>query len=206
MSQDSHWENVYGTKPADQLGWYVPHIHTSIEWTKGLGMVPEARIIDVGGGASTFVDDMISEGFKSISVLDISASALTTTRIRLGDLSGYVTWIDGDIATTELPEHHFDLWHDRAMFHFLTSQGQRAKYVDCLLKSLKPNGHLILALFAPEAPPSCSGLPVQRYSSDQLEKTLGDDFELQRHTKELHVTPGGVEQMYLYCLFRRVGI
>ena len=163
----------------------------------------DAPIIDVGGGASTLIDDLLDAGYRSITVLDISEKALLSAKARLGKKAGLVKWLDGDIISVDLPSHSYELWHDRAAFHFLTVLEQQRKYRNNLLKALKPGGHLIIGTFAPEAPPKCSGLPVQRYSAKQLGDTLGGEFELKRHHKELHITPGGVEQMYLYCLFRR---
>jgi SAM-dependent methyltransferase len=206
MSQKDHWEQVYSTKPTEKLGWYEPHLQTSLSWIKGLSFAVDAPIIDVGGGASTLIDDLLDAGYRSITVLDISEKALSSAKARLGKKVGLVTWLDGDITSVDLPTHSYELWHDRAAFHFLTMLEQQRKYRDNLLKALKPGGHLIIGTFAPEAPPKCSGLPVQRYSPEQLENTLGGEFELKRHHKELHITPGGVEQMYLYCHFRRTTI
>jgi len=203
MSQKDHWEQVYLTKPTEKLGWYKPHLQTSLAWIKELGLALDAPIIDVGGGASTLADDLFDTGYRSITVLDISEKALSSVRTRLGEKAELVTWLEGNITSIDLPTHYYELWHDRALFHFLTVLEQQRKYRDNLLKALKPSGHLIIGTFAPEAPPKCSGLPVQRYSQEQLENTLGGEFELKRHHKELHITPGGVEQMYLYCHFRK---
>ena len=204
MSRKDHWEQVYSTKPTEKLGWYKLHLQTSLTWIKGLGLPLDAPIIDVGGGASTLVDDLLDAGYRSITVLDISAKAMSSAKARLGEKAGLVTWLDGDITSVDLPIHSYELWHDRATFHFLTMIEQQRKYRDNVLKTLRPGGHLIIGTFAPEAPPQCSGLPVQRYSAEQLADTLGGEFELKRHHLELHITPGGVEQMYLYCLFRRI--
>lgn len=204
MSREEHWEQVYSSKPTEDLGWFAPHLQTSFSWITELGMSLEAPIIDVGGGASTLVDDLLDAGYRSITVLDLSRLALSLAKTRLANNADAVSWIAGDVTVTELPVARFELWHDRAVFHFLTEPEQQRKYRHQLLKALKPDGHLIIGTFAPEAPPKCSGLPVQRYSSERLESTLGDKFELQRQHNELHITPGGVEQMYLYCQFRRV--
>lgn len=203
MNQKDHWEQVYSTKPTDKLGWYKPHLQTSLRWIKELGLAAEAPSIDVGGGASTLVDDLLGAGYRSITVLDISEKALCSVRERLGKKANMVTWLEGDITSVVLPSHHYELWHDRAVFHFLTELDQQRKYRENLLKALKPGGHLIIGTFAQEAPPKCSGLPVERYNLEQLEDTLGTEFELVHHRKEKHVTPGGLEQMYLYCCFRR---
>ena len=204
MSPEEHWEQVYSSKPTEELGWFAPHLQTSFSWITELGMSLEVPIIDVGGGASTLVDDLLDAGYRSITVLDLSRLALSLAKTRLANNADAVSWIAGDVTATELPVARFELWHDRAVFHFLTEPEQQRKYRHQLLKALKPEGHLIIGTFAPEAPPKCSGLPVQRFSSERLESTLGDKFELQRQHNELHITPSGVEQMYLYCQFRRV--
>ncbi len=203
MNQREHWEAVYSNKPAAQLGWYLPHLQTSLHWISELGLTKDARIMDVGGGASTLVDDLLSEGYRSITILDLSKTALCSVKTRLGKRAEHITLLEGDITTIDIPARHYDFWHDRAVFHFLTIPEQRNKYIDNLLKGLKSGGHLVIATFELEAPPQCSGLPVQRYSPELLEQTLGGEFELKRHHKELHITPGGVEQMYLYCHFHR---
>jgi len=203
MSPKEHWEQVYSSKPTEELGWFAPHLQTSLSWITELGVSLDAPIIDVGGGASTLVDDLLDAGYRSITVLDVSRHALSLAKTRLANNADAVSWLAGDVTATDLPVAHFELWHDRAVFHFLIEPEQQRKYRDQLLKALKPEGHLIIGTFAPEAPPKCSGLPVQRYSPERLESTLGDEFELQRQHNELHVTPGGIEQMYLYCQFRR---
>ena len=203
MSRRDHWERVYSTKPTEKLGWFEPHLRTSLSWINELRLPVDAPIIDVGGGASTLVEDLLDAGFRSVTVLDISSKALSLTKARLGKKAELVTWLVGDVTAVDLPSRNFELWHDRAVFHFLTEPEQRRKYRDNILKALKPGGHMIIGTFAPEAPPTCSGLPVQRYSPELLKSTLGSEFELKRHCNELHITPGGVEQMYLYCYFRR---
>lgn len=204
MSRKEHWEQVYSASPAKKLGWYERHLQTSLAWIKGLGLAHDARIIDVGGGASTLVDDLLEAGYRSITVLDLSAAALSSVQARLGKRARLITWLEGDVTSTDLRAHYYDVWHDRAVFHFLTTLDQQRKYRDTLLRALKPGGHLIIATFAPEAPPKCSGLPVQRYSPEELRIAFGGEFELKRHHKEVHVTPGGAEQMYLYCQFHRL--
>ncbi len=203
MSQKDHWEQVYSTNSTKKLGWYEPHLQTSLSWIRGFGLAVDAPIIDVGGGASTLVDDLLDAGYESITVLDISEKALSSVKARLGKKAEKVTWMNGDITSVDLPKPSYELWHDRAVFHFLTMFEQQRKYRDNLLKALKPGGHLIIGTFAPEAPPKCSGLPVQRYGPEQLENILGEKLELKRHCLELHITPGGVAQMYLYCHFRK---
>lgn len=203
MNTKRHWEKIYSTKPPQNLGWYQPHLRMSLSWIQDLALPKDAQVIDIGGGASTLVDDLTGRGYRSITVLDLSEKALLTAQDRLGNSAGSITWLEGDVTTIELPSRHYDLWHDRAVFHFLVSPEEQAQYREKLLHSLRPGGYVIMATFSKEAPPTCSGLPVKRYSHDLLAKTLGDDFTLIKHDKNLHVTPGGLEQMYLYCLFRK---
>jgi SAM-dependent methyltransferase len=203
MSQKDHWEKVYSSKASQELGWYAPRLQTSLAWITDLGLSPDAQIIDAGGGASTLVDDLLEAGYRMITVVDISEQSLSSAKARLGSKAEQVKWLIGDITSINLPGHQYDLWHDRASFHFLTELHQQRKYRDKILQALKPGGHLIIGTFAPEAPPKCSGLPVQRYTQDQLGNTLGEEFELLRHKKEQHFTPGGLKQTYLYCHFQK---
>ena len=200
-NRKQHWEGVYTNKPSDRLVWYQPHLLTALAWIRDLNLPRDAAIIDVGGGASTLVDDLLADGFTSLTVVDLSATALEVSRHRLGEFAGAVRWLTGDIITLELPAHQFDLWHDRAAFHFLTDPADQQRYRDQVLHALNPGGHLLLGTFSPEAPPRCSGLPVRRYAETDLVDVFGIRLELQRSKKELHVTPAGVEQMYLYCHF-----
>ncbi len=162
-----------------------------------------ARIIDVGGGASTLVDDLLTRGFKHITVLDISGKALAATRSRLGAVADRVRWLEGDITKIRLEQACYDIWHDRAVFHFLVDTEARQRYTEALRRSLQPRGNVVVGTFSLEAPPRCSGLDVRRYTPELLRSELGPEFRLQEHTTELHVTPSGVKQMYLYCRFRR---
>jgi len=198
-----HWEQVYSTKPANCLGWYEPHLQISMTWLKELGLDKDIQIIDIGSGASTFVDDLFLEGYQNITILDISKTALSVTRERLHSLAKQPLFLEGDITSINLPTNKYNVWHDRAVFHFLTEQKQQRSYLNNLHDGLKPGGHLVIGTFAPEAPPKCSGLPVQRYSLETLENTLGVEYRLEQHCKQLHITPGGVEQIYLYCQFRK---
>lgn len=201
MNTKDHWQNVYKTRPSDKLGWYKEHLQISINWIRELNLSYEAPVIDVGGGASSLVDDLLISGYKSISVLDLSEEALSLAKKRLGTRADNVQWLLGDVTAFDFPSNYYELWHDRAVFHFLTTNEQQQKYRDNLIKSLKIGGHIIIGTFAPEAPLKCSGLPVERYNVEKLKDTFGKQFELKRHQKELHITPGGVEQMYLYCHF-----
>jgi SAM-dependent methyltransferase len=203
MSRQDHWEKVYASKPVDRLGWFAPHLATSVDWIEGIALPRDAAIIDIGCGASTLVDDLLGRGYRSITALDLSEQALNTVRRRLGQKADDVRWLHADITTMDLSNLHYDLWHDRAVFHFLTEVTDREAYLTRLSAALKRGGHALIGVFAPEAPPTCSGLPVERYDRQQLADEFGSEFELVRHLRELHVTPGGVEQMYQYCLFRK---
>jgi len=204
MTQRDHWEDTYSNNAIEQLGWYAAHVETSVSWIVGLDLDQDAEIIDAGGGACTLVDDLLNERYQSVTVVDLSKRAMTLAQMRLGEKAKSVTWIEGDITSVPLAANRYDVWHDRAVFHFFTDSEQRQLYRNNLMQALKPGGYLIIAVFAPEAPPRCSGLPVERYTLDQLESTLGAEFELNQHTQEMHVTPGGTEQMYLYCHFRKL--
>ena len=205
MGLKNHWEQIYKVRPCEQLGWYTPHLQTSVNWVDELQLAANARLVDVGGGASTLVDDLLEQGYRSITVVDISERALSKAKQRLGKKAELAVWLAGDITAFTFPANTFELWHDRAVFHFLTTSDAQQRYLHNLTTALKPGGHVIIGTFAPEAPPRCSGLPVQRYSAELLQKTLGPKFQLQRERQDMHVTPGGVEQMYQYCHFSKVG-
>ncbi len=204
MKRKQHWERVYTAKPLHTLGWYRAHLQISLEWILELGLEKDASIIDVGGGASTLVDDLLDAGYDSLTVVDLAATALSLAKSRLGARADSVIWIEGDITEVALPQRRYDVWHDRAVFHFLVDADERRRYIENLLQALRPGGCAIIGTFAAEAPPQCSGLPVQRYDHRQLSDVLGKEFELTRHAKTLHFTPGGVEQMYQYCRFQRL--
>jgi ubiquinone/menaquinone biosynthesis C-methylase UbiE len=195
----AHWEKVYQTKGADSVSWFQPHATRSLEIIRSIGAAKDARIIDVGGGASTLVDDLLDHGFEHVSVLDLSASALDVTRARLGRLGDGVEWIAGDIRNVDLPAQGYDIWHDRAVFHFLTDPADRMAYVSQVMKAVKPGGHVIVATFAPDGPEQCSGLPVARYAPEQLHGEFGPRFELVEHSSEEHKTPWGSVQHFVYC-------
>ena len=195
----AHWEKVYQTKSPDAVSWFQEHASRSLEIIRSVGETSDAQIIDVGSGASTLLDDLLTDGFKHVSALDLSASALEVARRRLGPLNQNVTWITGDIRAVDLPEQAYDIWHDRAVFHFLTDPADRIAYVRQVVKSVKPGGHVIVATFAPDGPEQCSGLPVVRYDPNQLHDEFGPAFELLEHTSEAHKTPWGSVQHFVYC-------
>lgn len=203
MSSKTHWENVYNTKSAKAVSWFQAHANRSLGFIRATGLAKEAAIIDVGGGASTLVDDLIDAGYSELSVLDISNAALLIAKQRLGSKSTDVKWIEGDITHIVLPAHHYDIWHDRAVFHFLTEVKDRQAYVAQLSRALKPNGQLIISTFAESGPQQCSNLPVVRYTPENLQREFGHDFVLREHAFETHITPFETQQAFVYCRFER---
>ena len=196
-SLKQHWENVYETKDPAEVSWYQGVPTRSMSLIRSTGIPAEAPVIDVGGGASTLVDILMNSQYSDISVLDISAPALAEVRERLGDAAGSVTWIEADVTSFE-PSRRYYLWHDRAVFHFLTDEPSVRRYLDVLRTALIPGGHFVLATFGPEGPDRCSGLAVQRYSIERLTNLLQEDFELRAYELEDHSTPTGTVQQFLY--------
>lgn len=202
MQAKDHWERVYSTKPVDGVSWFQEHATRSRDLIRDTGVPRSAGVIDVGGGASTLVDDLLADGYSNVSVLDISAAALAAAQRRLGPRATSVQWIEGDILRTPLPTRGYDVWHDRAVFHFLTSAADRQAYVAAVLRAVRPGGHVIVATFADDGPTECSGLTVMRYSADDLHAQFGAPFTLVRHEKEAHHTPHGKVQQFVYCYCR----
>ena len=203
MQPKQHWEEVYTTKATDAVSWFQPHAERSLELIRATGVSKQAGIIDVGGGASTLVDDLLADGYRDLTVLDLSGHALQAARQRLGKKESLVHWIEADITTVNLPVKRYDIWHDRAVFHFLTTPEQREAYVKTVFRSVKPGGHVIVATFAEDGPAQCSGLPVMRYRPDELHHEFGAAFTLLKHQKETHQTPTGKMQSFIYCYCRR---
>ena len=203
-SSQAHWNNVYATKPTDRVSWYQPHAEASLALIASAGLPPEAAIIDIGGGASTLVDDLLQAGYRNVSVLDIAAVALQKNRDRLGDAAARVHWIEGDITRMAFPDNAFDLWHDRAVFHFLTEAVDRQAYVRAASHAIKPGGHLIVATFAEDGPQQCSGLPVARYSAAALHAEFSQAFRLLETRYETHQTPFATAQRFVYCHWRKI--
>lgn len=203
MPDKAHWENVYGSRAIDTVSWYQEHAERSLDLIRKLGIARDEPVIDVGGGASVLVDDLLADGYADLTVLDLSRAALTTARTRLGVRAESVRWIEGDVTDIELPHGHYALWHDRAVFHFLTTPEQRDAYVSRVLHAVRPGGHVIVATFAEDGPTECSGLPVMRYDATRLHGEFGASFELLGHEREEHVTPTGRLQSFLYCFCRR---
>lgn len=204
MPSKSHWETVYSTKPTDTVSWFQPHADRSLELIHATGLGKDAAIIDVGGGASVLVDDLLAEGYSDLTVLDLSGAALQAAQRRLGAKAELVRWIEADITAVDLPPKRYDIWHDRAVFHFLTTPEEREAYVQTVFRSVKPGGHVIVATFAEDGPEQCSGLPVMRYRPEELHDQFGEAFTLLQHTKEAHHTPAGKVQQFTYCYCRRI--
>lgn len=202
--QRSHWEEVYSSKFPEQVSWYESYPAASLNLIHASGLAHDSRIVDVGGGASTLVDHLLIQGFKSVTVLDIAKAALERSQCRLRACAPDVTWIASDV-TTWRPRVPFDLWHDRAVFHFLTKTAQRRGYIEVLQRGVRPGGSAVIATFAPDGPERCSGLPVRRYSPEVLASEMGPGFALQEIQFEDHITPAGTVQRFLYCRFRRFG-
>jgi 2-polyprenyl-3-methyl-5-hydroxy-6-metoxy-1,4-benzoquinol methylase len=198
----NHWEKVYTTKAPDAVSWYRPHLEKSLELIELASSGRSTSIIDVGGGESTLVDDLLLRGYKNITVLDVSETAIEMTKRRLGSSAEQVRWIVADVAEVELEEGQYDLWHDRAVFHFLTVPERRVAYVKQVLRAVKAGGHIIISTFGPEGPTKCSGLGVMRYDAVSLHGEFGSHFRLVESSEEQHQTPFGTTQQFLYCYCR----
>lgn len=202
--RQSHWNNLYATKPVDAVSWYQLKPEKSLELIQRfMPAEKNPSVIDVGGGASTLVDHLRAAGYESLSVLDISEEALTKTRTRLGPISEHIKWIVADVTNTEFPDNAFDLWHDRAVFHFLVDPEEQNRYVHQLTRSLKPGGILVISTFAPDGPEKCSGLTVSRHDCADLRRILGQQFDLLLSDREIHQTPFKTVQAFCYCVFRK---
>ncbi len=204
MGSKEHWSKVYAGKPTTAVSWFQEHATLSLKLIQQAATPTTASIIDVGGGASTLVDDLLANGYERLTVLDLSEAALAAARSRLGLPAAKVRWIEANILQADLPAQGYDVWHDRAVFHFLTSAMERHAYVRKVLHAVKPGGLVIIATFAEDGPTMCSGLPVMRYSANELHAEFGEPFQLLGHEKESHHTPSGNEQKFVYCFCRKV--
>jgi SAM-dependent methyltransferase len=204
VNRREHWAAVYATKEPTEVSWYQARPTLSLALLAEAGASPSSAIIDVGGGDSTLVDALVEEGYQHVTVLDIAGAALMRARERLGHRADQVTWLEADITVASLPAHRYDVWHDRAVFHFLTDQSDRERYVEQAAHAIKPGGALIIATFAADGPTQCSGLEVRRSSQDDLKSQFASAFSLVRCVSDTHVTPAGSEQRFIYCLFRRL--
>jgi SAM-dependent methyltransferase len=197
-----HWEKVYTTKAPDTVSWYRTHLETSFALIERAAEARSVSIIDVGGGESTLVDDLLLRGYENLTILDVSPTAIEVTRKRLGAAAERVHWLVGDIVDIKLEPRAYDVWHDRAVFHFLTTPERRLAYVRQVDRAVKPGGHIIVSTFGPEGPTKCSGLEVMRYDAESLHGEFGERFRLVESSKELHRTPSGTMQQFLYCYCR----
>jgi SAM-dependent methyltransferase len=202
-SARDHWDAVWGKADPDQVSWFEPRPEVSLRLIEESGATSRAAIIDVGAGASLLTRQLLDAGYEDLTVLDISSRGLAAGRDRLGSAAADVVWIQADLLRFE-PAREWDVWHDRAVFHFLTEAADREAYCATLRKALAADGQVILATFGPQGPTRCSGLDVRRYSEDMLAGELGPGFSVVDSLLELHTTPGGTVQQFLYAWFRRV--
>ena len=202
MDRKAHWEHIYQDKLPINVSWYQAEPELSLALIRGTGVASAAPIIDVGGGASVLVDRLLAAGFEKLAVLDISAAAIQHARTRLGKLANRVTWYEADV-TAFAPPHAFELWHDRAVFHFLTDREDRKRYVRALKEAVVPDGHVIIAAFAIGGPKKCSGLEIVQYDAARLCDELGGEFELLETRDEMHITPAHAEQKFSFFRFIR---
>ena len=202
MSSKEHWDSVYRTRGSEQVSWYQPHLDRSLAFLEATGLGRDARVIDVGGGASTFVDDLLDRGYTNVTVLDLSAAALDVAKGRLGGRASQVKWICADVTDPQLPSEAYEFWHDRAVFHFLREPAARARYVSAVRRMLKPGGHIVVATFGPHGPEKCSGLDVMHFTPEALHAEFGPEFARLSDAVEMHTTPWGSEQEFVYCYCR----
>ena len=202
MPTREHWDSVYEQKGPSQVSWFRPHLEHSLRFIEAAGLGHDAAIIDVGGGASTLVDDLLVRGYRNVTVLDVSAKAMESAQSRLADRAGDVHWLVADITQAELPVEAYDFWHDRAVFHFLRDGEDRRRYVAAVQRSLRPGGHILVATFGPQGPTRCSGLEVMRYGPEELHAEFGGAFQKVGSLTEMHSTPWGAEQQFVYCYCR----
>lgn len=202
MTTQAHWQNIYQTKAVDEVSWYRRHLEVSLRLIADAASDPRSAVIDVGGGEATLVDDLVARGYGDVTVLDISPAAIEVAKARLGASAAVVHWITGDITAVELEAARYDVWHDRAVFHFLTGADDRAAYVRQVARAVRPGGHVIVATFGSEGPEKCSGLDVVRYDAEHLHGEFGPKFRLLDSVTELHETPWGAPQQFMYCFCR----
>ena len=204
MTQDpvQHWQTVYETTAPDKVSWFQREPRLSHALITRVAPSLDARIIDVGGGASTLVDALVAGGYTNVTVLDLASAALDQARQRLGPNASRVSWVVSDVLDATFPPASIDVWHDRAVFHFLTRAEDRARYIAQVQRAVRPGGHVLVATFAEDGPTRCSGLDVARYSPTQLHSVFGAGFVLETSLREEHTTPGGSQQAFTYCVCR----
>ena len=203
MTTKGHWQAIYETKRPDEVSWFRPHLDTSLSFVRAAHLPYDARIVDIGGGASTFVDDLVAMGFVNVAVADLAGAALEAAKARLGDRARAVEWIEGDVTTPLFAPSSVDFWHDRAVFHFLVEDGARAAYLEQVARAVRPEGRVLVATFGLDGPDRCSGLPTRRYDAAGIKATFGDRFEKLDQAAEVHQTPWGKEQSFVYCFCKR---
>ena len=203
LERQAHWENVYQTKGEGDVSWFQESPAISLDLIRTTGVKAGASIIDIGGGASRLVDALLEAGFEAITVLDLSEKALATSKARLGGRSVKVNWIAADVTVWQ-PSEIYDVWHDRAAFHFLTNPKDQAAYAERVLKAVRSGGYIIIGTFAPDGPERCSGLPVVRHDAVSLGRVLGSSFELVETRNHAHQTPMGTIQQFQFSRFRRL--
>jgi 2-polyprenyl-3-methyl-5-hydroxy-6-metoxy-1,4-benzoquinol methylase len=204
MDQKKHWETIYQTKDVHTVSWFQQEARESLDLITRFAPDHAAPIIDVGGGASVLVDDLLGAGYTDVSVLDVSEAGIEISKHRLGAAAAQVKWIVADVREAPLSESAYAVWHDRAVFHFLTDPADRQAYVAQVQRAVLPGGYVLVATFAEDGPAMCSGLPVVRYSAQSLHSEFGPSFRVVTSVHEEHHTPSGREQSFLYCLCRRV--
>jgi ubiquinone/menaquinone biosynthesis C-methylase UbiE len=202
MNSEQHWDRIYRTRAASEVSWYQPEARLSLALIRRVAPELDAPIVDVGGGASTLVDGLLRGGYRDVTVMDLASAALTRAQERLGDRASQAQWIVADALEAPLPPASCAVWHDRAVFHFLTDARDRARYVAQVQRVVRPGGHVIVASFGPGAPSRCSGLEVVRYDAYGLHAEFGSTFRLLDSTREDHRTPAGTVQPFVYCLCR----
>ncbi len=205
FDRHSHWENIYKTKQANEVGWYQPVPTTSLEFLKQFNIPVTAKVIDIGGGDSFFVDHLLDLGYQDITVLDISETAITRAKERLGDASEKIKWIVAD-AVNFKSEEKYDFWHDRAAFHFLTKDREVEKYVETVQQSMNPTGILIIGTFSTDGPKKCSGIEIKQYSEASMVEQLKKYFHKVKCYTIDHITPSGATQNYIFCSFRKMQV
>lgn len=202
--RQGHWQRIYRTKQEHEVSWFQESAGVSLDLIRATGVGPDAAIVDIGGGASRLADGLIQAGFHSLSILDVSEAALATARARLGAQAETINWIVADM-TTWVPQHMYDIWHDRAAFHFLTDREDQVAYGERVRRAVRSGGHAIIGTFAPDGPEKCSGLPVVRHDASSIGKVLGAAFALELTRRHEHATPWGTVQHFQFSVFRHTG-
>jgi len=200
MDSKAHWETIYKTKLPEEVSWFQREATVSLALIQRITKDTSSPIIDVGGGTSRFIDGLLAAGYSKVSILDLASTALAEARLRLGPAGAGVTWIEADVLEADLPQAGFDVWHDRAVFHFLTTRADHARYIAQVRRAVRPGGYVMIATFAHDGPTHCSGLPVARYTPHTLHHEFGSGFRLVDSVREEHLTPSGARQAYVYCL------